>query len=369
MSFSRLKQWTKGQQWLLWVMVFLMGILSLNTLYSLLYSTSQINIFYNQLAYIFIGLGLAVFIARYDYRVLKRYNMWWFGVALLLMGAVLIGGLEIRGTSAWLDLKVFSFQPVEIAKISIILILAAFLARYHSLLYSWKVLIFSFLIPLPFILLTLLQPDLGSALVLIGIWTGTLMVSAAPLSKKIILLAGEIGVSVLAWFFFLKDYQKARLTTFLHPEQDPLGIGYNTLQSVTAIGSGGMSGKGLGYGSQSQLNFIPEAHSDFIFAVFAEETGWIGALFFFVIFFLLCTAILSVARRSRDNFGYFLVIGCFWFFLIHFFINIGMNLGLLPVIGIPLPFVSAGGTHLLTSFILVGIMQSVSRLGVSTDRN
>jgi len=349
-------------------MVTLMGVLSLNTLYSLLYSTSQIKIFYNQLIYIIIGFALSIIISRYDYRVLKQYNTVLFFLSVILMGAVLIGGLSIRGTTGWLDLKIFSFQPVEIAKLTVILILAAFLSRYHNLLYSWKVLAFSFLIPLPFVILTLLQPDLGSALVLIGIWTGLLMVSSAPYAKKLILIFGELSLVIVGWFFFLKEYQKARLLTFIHPEQDPLGVGYNTLQSVTAIGSGGISGKGLGYGSQSQLNFLPEAHSDFIFAVFAEEAGWIGVLFFFIIFFLFCVSIINITARSRDNFGYFIILGSFWFFFIHFFVNIGVNLGILPVVGLPLPFLSAGGTHLLVSFILIGFIQSVARLGMNKEK-
>lgn len=351
------------QQWVLWATSGMMMVLGLSTLYSLFYASPSMRIFYRQSLYIFLGLSVAFLTSRYDYRIIRKVLNYLFLGALILMGSVLFIGVEIRNTTGWLDLKIFSFQPVEIAKLITIFSLAAFFSKYHNLIYSFKVLAFSFLIPLPFIILTYLQPDLGSTLALCGIWLGFILASQASPVQKLSIIIGSLILIMGGWFFVLKDYQKARLSTFLNPSLDPQGIGYNTLQSITAIGSGGITGKGLGYGSQSQLHFLPEAHSDFIFAVFAEEAGWIGSTIFLAISGLFLFSIINTAQISRDNFGYFLAIGIFWFFLLHFLLNVGMNLGLLPVIGLPLPFLSAGGTNLFVSFIFIGILQSITRLG------
>jgi len=338
--------------------------LGLSVLYSLFYNSPDIGIFYRQLIYIVLGLMLAFIVSNYDYRILRRLIPLVVLISLGLMAFVFIGGVTIHGTTGWLNFKLFSFQPVEIAKFATILTLASFFSHYHNLLYSWKVLLVSFLIPLPFALLTFFQPDMGSTIALYGIWIGFILASSVSRERKVALICACLLLIVLGWFLLLKDYQKARLGTFVNPEKDPQGIGYNTLQSITAIGSGGMLGKGLGYGSQSQLNFLPEAHNDFIFAVLAEESGWIGTIIFLSIAGLFFFSIVNTAQISRDNFGYFLSIGIFWFFLIHFTLNVGVNLGLLPVIGLPLPFVSAGGTNLFVSFLLVGMLQSIANLGV-----
>jgi len=365
-NFSNIKTWLESQQWLLWATSGMMMALSLSALYSLFYASPEIKIFHRQTIYIMLGVTSALLISRYDYRVLRRSLTPLFLTTMAIMTLVLFYGTEINGTTGWLSFKIFSFQPVEIAKIATILALATFLSHYHNLLYSWKVLGVSLLIPMPFAILTLMQPDLGSTIALFGIWMGFILASSVTRFRKMAIIAMGIVIVSCSWFFFLKDYQKARLSTFLNPEKDRLGIGYNTLQSITAIGSGGVLGKGLGYGSQSQLHFLPEAHSDFIFAVLAEEAGWIGILIFFFISGIFYFSIINTAGRSRDNFGYFLAVGIFWFFFIHFILNVGMNLGMLPVIGLPLPFLSAGGTNLFISFLCIGILQSIGRLGVKS---
>lgn len=296
-KISNIKSWLESQQWLLWATSGMMMALSLSALYSLFYASSEITIFYRQLIYIFLGIILTLVISRYDYRVLRQHLPWLFIGTVALMGLVLIWGAEINGTTGWLNLKIISFQPVEIAKLTTIITLAAFLSRYHNLLYSWKVLIFSLLIPLPFAVLTLMQPDLGSTIALFGIWMGFVLASSVTRSKKLLIIFIGIVIALCGWFLFLKDYQKARLSTFINPESDRLGMGYNTLQSITAIGSGGLMGKGLGYGSQSQLNFLPEAHSDFIFAVLAEEAGLIGITIFFVVSGLFYFSVINAAKK------------------------------------------------------------------------
>jgi len=365
-NLPNIKTWLSSQHWLIWATSGMMMALSLSTLYSLFYSSPELSIFYHQVVYIVLGLILALLVSRYDYRILRQNLLLPFLATLAIMALVLVYGAEINGTTGWLKLKFISFQPVEIAKLTSILILASFLSRYHNLLYSWKVLSISLLIPMPFALLTLMQPDLGSTIALFGIWMGFILASSVTRTRKLAIIAVGLIIATSGWFLFLKDYQKARLSTFLNPEKDRLGIGYNTLQSITAIGSGGLLGKGLGYGSQSQLHFLPEAHSDFIFAVLAEEAGWVGISIFFLISGLFYFSIINTAEKSRDNFGYFLSIGIFWFFFIHFVLNVGMNLGVLPVIGLPLPFLSAGGTNLLVSFLFIGILQSVGRLGTKS---
>ncbi len=359
-----LKRWFMTQQWVLWVTAGMTIILGLSTLYSLFYNSPEIRIFYHQLTYIFLGLIIAFVIGHQDYRIFKKLIGYLFAVTLGFMVFVLIGGVEIRGTTGWIDFKFFNFQPVELAKLTTIVALSLFFAKYHNLVYSFKVLLVSFLIPLPFAVLTYMQPDMGSTLALLGIWLGFILASNLSFYRKIAIVLVGVAIASSGWFFFLKDYQKARLSTFLHPETDARGVGYNTLQSITAIGSGGFLGKGLGYGSQSQLNFLPEAHSDFIFAVFAEEAGWVGSLIFLFISGFFLFSVISTASISRDNFGYFLSIGIFWFFLIHFLVNMGMNLGIMPVIGLPLPFLSAGGTNLFISFTLLGILQSIAKFGI-----
>jgi len=362
-NFSNFKAWLESQHWIIWATAGMMMSLSLSALYSLFYSSPEIKIFYRQVVYVILGLGLAFLVSRYDYRILRNSLLPMSLGALAILALVLFYGVEINGTTGWLNFKFFSFQPVEIAKLVTVITLAAFLSRYHNLLYSWKVLVISLLIPTPFAILTLMQPDLGSTIVLFAIWMGFVFASSITMSRKLAIVFLGLVIASCGWFFFLKDYQKARISNFLNPEKDRLGVGYNTLQSITAIGSGGILGKGLGYGSQSQLHFLPEAHSDFIFAVFAEEAGWLGVIIFFIISGLFFFSIITTAEKSRDNFGYFLAIGIFWLFFVHFVLNLGMNLGVLPVIGLPLPFFSAGGTNLFISFLCIGILQSVGRLG------
>mgnify|MGYP001949354543 CR=1 FL=1 len=206
-----------------------------------------------------------------------------------------------------------------------------------------------------------MQPDLGSVLVLLSIWF-TLLLIAGLHWRYFIITAFFSGLSFISgWLWFLKDYQKDRLRVFLDPSLDPLGQGYNVIQSIIAIGSGGFWGKGLGYGSQSQLHFLPEAHTDFIFAVIAEQLGFIGIFFLLIFYGFLFYKIWQIAKEAPDNFSKFLAVGIMIFFLVHVGINIGMNLGLMPVIGIPLIFLSYGGSSMLVSFLAIGLLQAVRR--------
>ncbi|TXH07578.1 MAG: rod shape-determining protein RodA, partial [Candidatus Moraniibacteriota bacterium] len=210
------------------------------------------------------------------------------------------------------------------------------------------------------ILLVLQQPDLGSSLVLAFIWLSMILVSGIRWSHFFVLAALGIALIGTSWFF-LADYQKARLETFLNPELDPRGSGYNVLQSMVAVGSGGWWGKGVGHGSQSQLNFLPEKHTDFIFAVISEELGLVGGGLILFLYALLLYRIARIAEMARDNTGHLIAVGILALFFIHILINLGMNMGFLPVTGLPAPFLSYGGSALLSFFLALGLLLSVHR--------
>ena len=208
-------------------------------------------------------------------------------------------------------------------------------------------------------LLILIEPDLGSALVIFFTWLGMLLCSKMNKKHLAVLLLVGVLASSFGWFFVLHEYQKNRIYTFLDPSQDPQGRGYNVLQSIIAVGSGGIFGRGVGRGLQSQLKFLPERQTDFIFASTAEELGLLGGIFILTMFGVIFSRLLAAARRARDNFGMYLTLGIFFMFLVQVVVNIGMNVGLVPVTGIPLPLLSYGGSSLLTTMFALGLAQSV----------
>lgn len=341
--------------------VLLLVIIGLITIFSVSYSGDGAN-FLNFKKQVFFALAgfLAMFIsASVDYRMLKNYSGVFYVVMTILLIAVLFVGNLTRGTTGWFDLGYFSLQPAEFAKIVMIVVLAKCLSEMGN--YSRitkKILISGLYAGLP-IGLILLQPDLGSALVIIFIWFCLLAVFG--LKKKQIVFFFLAGLLVFAgsWSFVLKDYQKGRIMTFVDPQSDPLGSGYNVIQSMVAIGSGSLWGKGLGHGSQSQMNFLPEKHTDFIFAVIAEEMGFIGGALVLILFAIIYYRLFMIAEEAQDNFGKLMVLGAVFLLAFHMLINIGMNMGIMPVTGIPLPFVSYGGSSLIAFSIMIGIVQSV----------
>ena len=267
-------------------------------------------------------------------------------------------GSTVRGTTGWIGLGQFNIQPVEIAKVVIIIFLASFLSKKKSQLSIIVRTIASIVLVAIPVFLILKQPDLGSAAIIMGIWIGMLFVSG--INKKVffgLFLAGLV-ISSASWFV-LQDYQKERLMNFVSPERDPRGSGYNVIQSIVAVGSGGAWGKGLGHGSQSQLNFLPEKHTDFIFAVFAEEFGFLGSFVIISLFGILIYRIKETARLARDNFGYLLAVGISMMLFFQILVNIGMNIGVAPVAGVPLPLLSYGGSSMISILAALGIIQSI----------
>jgi rod shape determining protein RodA len=211
------------------------------------------------------------------------------------------------------------------------------------------------LIPLFFILK---QPDIGSSVLIVGTWA--VMLSVSGVSKKNLFVLFILGIMACSsTWFVLKNYQKERIINFVNPNNDPRGSGYNVIQAMVAVGSGGLTGKGLGHGSQSHLNFLPEKHTDFIFAVIGEELGFFGAMIVLVLFGVICYRIKEISRTARDNFGYLLGVGILMMIFIQVLVNIGMNIGMMPVTGVPLPFLSYGGSSLVMMLASIGIIQSI----------
>lgn len=273
---------------------------------------------------------------------------------LVLLVAVLILGFETRGTLRWIPLGIFNIQPSEFAKPILILFLAKF---WSENLPSWLNIFKCFLLISPAILLVFKQPDLGSSLTLVAIWLGVLLVTHIPVKKVMVLILIIAFVIPISWLF-LHGYQKERILSFLAPQSDPLGKGYNVIQSTIAVGSGELLGRGLGMGTQSRLQFLPEFRTDFIFASIAEELGFVGALLILSLYLLLLAYCLLAAQKINSQFGFLVILGVVSMLLFQIFVNIGMNIGLLPITGITLPLISYGGSSLIATLLSLGMVAS-----------
>lgn len=313
---------------------------------------------------IFIGIGLLVMLAVsfMDARIFRTHPLvliLLYLAVLALLVLVLFFGARIRGMVGWFRIGELSFEPVELAKLAVVLVLAKYFSSRHVEMYRVRHVIASAIYAFLPIGLVLLQPDLGSALILGIIWLGIVILSGIKPRHLLIVVATGVLLVSLAWAFAFKPYQKERVLTFLNPAKDPLGYSYNLNQSKIAIGSGGLFGKGLGQGTQTQLNFLPEKQTDFIFAAFAEEWGFLGVLFLFGLYGLFFWRLIRLILVSANNFFRLFVAGFALMVFGQVVINIGMNLGLLPIAGIPLPFLSYGGSNLLVNFIALGIVQNI----------
>lgn len=328
----------------------------------MIYSTtleSPTNLLIRQLTYAILGFAGMFVLAFFDYRKLKKST--WILYILIVVALVLVFmlGRNIRGSIRWIDLGIFRFQPAEFAKLAMVIIMAKFLDQSGEKLKDFRWVVLSAIyVAVPAILI-LIEPDLGSMLVIFFTWLAMLLFSKMKKKHLAGLLLSVIVVASFSWFFVLADYQKDRIYTFLDPSIDPQGRGYNVLQSIIAVGSGSINGRGVGRGLQSQLKFLPERQTDFIFASTAEELGLFGSVFTIGLFGVIFFRFIRAIKHARDNFGMYLCLGIFFMLLIQVTINIGMNVGLLPVTGIPLPLVSFGGSSLLTTMLALGLVQSV----------
>jgi len=337
--------------------------LSLTILYSLGLGGEHggLTNFYNQLWFLPIGLLSFAAISFINYRWYFQYANVIYVAGAVILVLLLFFGTTIRGTTGWFDLGVFSVQPVEIVKLFWIIWLAYYFVKTDFRTAPFKTLIVSIFYLAGFVLLIVLQPDFGSAMLLVATWVLLLLLLSYPRKYLMWLFAGLIIVASLSWVLFFADYQKERILTFFNPQADPLGSGYNVNQSIIAVGSGQFWGRGIGEGTQSHLRFLPESQTDFIFAVIGEELGFVGlaivALSWITIFWRMYT----IGMRSEDNFSSVLIAGIMAWLFIQLIINIGMNVGLLPVTGIGLPLVSYGRSSLLATFIALGIIMNISR--------
>ncbi|MFN4088163.1 MAG: rod shape-determining protein RodA [Alphaproteobacteria bacterium] len=306
------------------------------------------------------GLALMLAMAFVDVRFYLRWAYLVYLVALVLLVAVELVGLTGMGATRWLDLGIVSVQPSEMMKLGLILALARY---FHDLDEAdvnrlWALAPPALMIGLP-TLLVLKQPDLGTALLMIAVGTVLLFVAGLALWKFFAAAAVLAACAPVAWSM-LHDYQRRRVTTFLDPESDPLGAGYHILQSKIALGSGGLFGRGFLQGSQSQLNFLPEKQTDFVFTMLAEEAGLMGCLFVLLLFALVIALCYAIALRSENQFGRLVCVGVAALLFVHVFINVAMVMGLMPVVGIPLPLVSYGGSAMLTVLLGLGLVLSIS---------
>jgi len=310
-----------------------------------------------QLISAFLGLLFFFVFASLDYRIFLKISLLLFIGCLVFLLVPLFFGTITRGVLRWIQIGNFTLQPTELVKPSLIIFFAAFFSSKQQL--NFKEIsrgIFCLLLP---VFLIFFQPDLGSSLVVIFFWLAIIL--AAGLSWRWLLAGGLLLLFFLPFsWHFLQDYQQQRISSFLNPAQDPLGASYNLIQAKVAVGSGQFWGRGLGRGTQSHLQFLPEHHTDFIFASFAEELGFVGSAILILLFAFLLWRILVIAQKTKDNFGFLISIGIFSFLFTQIFINIGINLGLLPVTGIPLPLVSYGGSSLIATMISLGIMENIA---------
>ncbi|MCW8891809.1 MAG: rod shape-determining protein RodA [Deltaproteobacteria bacterium] len=347
--------------WVLLLTVLLLAGLGILNLFSATASwQSGTPLYMKQLVWLGGGVGIALTICLFDYRHLEYFAIHIYLISVAMLVFVLTMGKTTMGATRWIDLGFFNLQPSEVIKIAIILLFARIFSKSagpfgYGFLELWKPALW-LIIP---VVLILRQPDLGTTIMVLFIAVTMLLFAGLKRGTVVILSFISILTAILAWFG-LHNYQRARLRTFLNPEADPLGSGYHIIQSKIAVGSGGLFGKGFLQGTQSQLSFLPERHTDFAFSVFAEEWGFAGSLILLALYLFLIIWGLYVARRAVDRFGLFLAVGVTAMIFWHIVVNLGMVIGLLPVVGVPLPLFSYGGTSMVTTMIGVGLLMNVS---------
>jgi len=358
---NRIKSHFLNFDWIIFSAILLLSLFGLIEIYSIALGQETLSLlnFKKQIIAIIVGLFLFFSVSFLDYTFLKSFNRFIYGFGVLILILVLIFGKTVRGTTGWFNIFGFSLQPVEFVKIILIIFLARFFSNSAIRMRPWKSLFLSFLGTFGLVLLVLLQPDFGPAIIMLGIWFITLILVGFERRYFLIIIIPVLIGAFLAWNFYFKDYQKNRILTLLNPSENSLSEGYNVSQALIAVGSGGITGRGVGFGSQSQLKFLPEAQNDFIFSVIAEELGFLGTGLVLLIYLILFWRLLMVVRKQKDDFAIFFILGAMVLIFIQMFINIGMNLGMVPVVGISLPFISYGGSATLANFILIGIIENI----------
>jgi rod shape determining protein RodA len=323
-----------------------------------------------QLIWLSVGIVVYAVCSVVDMRFIRRPQVIIAGyiLAVALLAILLVLGHTIMGAKSWFDFGIFAFQPADFAKLVLIALLAKYFSRRHMEMGNFMHIIVSGAYASAIILLVLVQPDLGTAVILMTVWFGMILVSSIPLRHLLAVCMAGLVLAAGLWFFGLKEHQRQRIMTFINPAADITGTGYNAYQATVASGSGQIWGKGIGYGTQSKLRFLPEYQTDFIFAAFAEEWGFAGVILLLLLYGFLLFQMLSIARRSATNFDALFTIGVLILFLAHIGFHAGINLGLLPVTGTTIPFMSSGGSHVVLEFGALGIIASLAQQGRSVPR-
>jgi len=349
--------------WTLFILVLIISGIGLLNIYSAGFSLTdlrQTQLYIKQVQWILIGLvgmALAFFI---DYRFLSRHAYIIYGISIVLLLVVFTAGYATRGSQRWIAVGGFTFQPSELVKLTIILALAKYFDRHQiGRCYHLTEVFIPFLIVIIPFLFILKQPDLGTGLILFILFLSIVFFVGLDWKSLLIAAAGGLILTPIGWYF-LKDYQRERILTFFSPERDPLGSGYHIIQSMIAVGSGGIFGKGFLKGSQTQLKFLPEQQTDFVFSVFAEEWGFLGGMILLIMFLSLILWGFKIMIHSKDYPGALIAFGITMLIFWEVFINIGMVLGILPIVGIPLPFLSYGGSSMVVLMTAVGLLMNIS---------
>jgi rod shape determining protein RodA len=349
--------------WMLAGLVIAVSLLGIMNIYSAAtpYNIAATPYHIKQLYWLLFGMFIALMVCTVDYHILEDFSYWLYGIVILLLVAVLVIGRSSMGATRWLNLGLFNVQPSELMKIVIIITFSRFFNNFQTI---GGLTVRDMLFPLGILvvpaLLIMKQPDLGTAVLVILIALSMSVYRGLRWSTVVTFTLVTVPVAWLGWSYYLRPYQKNRILDFLNPERSRLGSGYHIIQSKIAVGSGGFTGKGFVQGTQSQLRFLPEQHTDFAFSVFAEEWGFLGCLVLILLYLSLVLWGLNIARRCNDRFGALLAVGVTAMLFWHIVINMGMVIGLFPVVGVPMPFFSYGGTSMITSMVGIGILQNIS---------
>ncbi len=358
MLISYFKNLFKNIDWILFGSVILICLAGLFTMNSFVGNS---RFFERQMIWIIVSSVVFLGASLVNWSFLKNTKIivTMFSVSVGLLFLLFVLGSVFKGAQSWFDLGFFAFQPVDPIKLVVILILAKYFSRRHIEIANIRHILVSGFYVFVIFILVFLQPDFGSAIIIFFVWLGMVLVSG--ISKKHLLAVFMIGLVAFGglWLFVFRPYQKDRIKNFIHPLTDVRGTGYNAYQSTIAVGSGQLFGKGIGYGTQSKLQFLPEYQTDFIFAAFAEEWGFFGVVLLFMLYWVVLWRMLKIAFRGGSNFEILFGVGLAILFLVHSIIHIGMNIGLLPVTGNTLPFMSYGGSHLMAEFLGLGILMGM----------
>jgi rod shape determining protein RodA len=355
------KRFWQDFDWLLLGAALLLSLVGLIEIYSSTMNLPAENYFLRQLMWVVVGIVFLFLVAAIDYHVIAEHIPWLYILAIGTLVYTLALGRTVSGAKSWVSLGPLQFQPSEFIKVVVVVAVARYLSelRTNGYMAFPQIIKAAAICAIPMGLVAL-QPDLGTTVTYLPIVVVGLFIRGLRPATLITLLLAFLFVLPVSWFF-LKDYQKERILTFAEPERDPRGHGYQVTQSKIAIGSGGLVGKGLFNGTQNQLGFLPTRHTDFIFSVVGEELGFVGVIFTLGLLGFIIFRSIYNAQTARDNLGLFIVMGVVGIYFFHLFVNVGMVIGLLPTTGIPLPFLSYGGSAILSTFIALGLVMSVRR--------